>query len=643
MADINGINFNVSGSPDVQHTVAYTKNRLDNSRMQYNFTITSKIVYSGGWIGTGTGYGLNATFTVNGTSASATMKSESTKWSYGTTYTTTVSVICSSTTANATQAVTFAVTSTGTVKAGTMSNSSYTVTSAPLLYTAGTSPTAFTASPSVFEDNITLTWSGASGGTNNSIVSYRIEYIISTTTTDNTTWESSGGNPIWRTLATINSTSTSGSYQTNMSSLVNRGYYVKFRIRTQGSAGSDYYSGWKYMDNANAIRRQPYTTCVAPTIFTITPDDASTDGFNAKLTLSWSGASGGTGNSIQSYLIRYATSSDNSNWTSWSDLQTITSNATSGTISNKDFASMLTRGYYIKFAIQTQGSAGSSYYSGWKYSSTSYKRNPYTKCGEPQTITLTSSKTLEGTTLSNVFESSITVSWSGATAGANNAISKYQLEYRTSADNTSWGNWTTYSSPTTTSASISPNISRGNYIQYRVKTVGAKSGYDSDYKMSNAMRRNSLPSAISSISVTPATLEYSKGDNITISWSKPSDTDNNIYKYRVRLYPNISDMSSYKDYETTALSFDLLPNDANYMAIANNQQLRFAVKPIDVFGAESPSDTQSSIITRYDSNGISIGINGKWVNCQVYYGQNGQWVEQTAYAEIDNTWKECGL
>ena len=108
----------------------------------------------------------------------------------------------------------------------------------------------------------------------------------------------------------------------------------------------------------------------------------------------------------------------------------------------------------------------------------------------------------------------------------------------------------------------------------------------------------------------------------------------------------MSDTSTYYDYETTNTSFTLSPTDPNtqdnYESIANNQQLKFMVKPIDVFGVESSAYTQSAIITRYDINGISIGINGKWVNCQIYYGQNGQWVEQTAYAEVNDVWKECG-
>ena len=73
---------------------------------------------------------------------------------------------------------------------------------------------------------------------------------------------------------------------------------------------------------------------------------------------------------------------------------------------------------------------------------------------------------------------SVTVSWSGASAGNNNAISKYRLFYKT-------GSAPTISSYTgyfdTTSTSYAPNIltSRGTTYYFKVQTIGSVSGYDS--------------------------------------------------------------------------------------------------------------------------------------------------------------------
>ena len=109
-------------------------------------------------------------------------------------------------------------------------------------YTACTAPTSFTASPAVFEDTVTLTWSGAKGGTNNTITGYETQFAESE---DGVSW---GG---WANRGTD---ITSPAYSTP--ELV-RGHYIKYRIRTLGSAGSAYYSEWK---ESNAVQKdnEPY-------------------------------------------------------------------------------------------------------------------------------------------------------------------------------------------------------------------------------------------------------------------------------------------------------------------------------------------------------------------------------------------------
>lgn len=109
-----------------------------------------------------------------------------------------------------------------------------------------------------------------------------------------------------------------------------------------------------------------YSSAGAPTSFSCSPTltDSTT-------TLSWSGASAGTGNAIQSYEIQYCESSDGVTWGSWAALITVTSTATSGT---KGVSASATYGNYRKFRIRTRGSAGSSYYSGWKESTNTVRR-----------------------------------------------------------------------------------------------------------------------------------------------------------------------------------------------------------------------------------------------------------------------------
>lgn len=509
-------------------------------------------------------------------------------------------------------------------------------------YTKCIAPTAFTItdinpqSTSKFE--ITLSWSGASGGTSNTIASYYIWYA---TSSNNSTWES------WKEASSVTSTSTSGTKSFDMSETVGRGQYIKFRIQVRGSAGSSYYSDYV---ETSSIQRNPYTNCTAPTYVTISSDVLSNP-FDNQITIVWSEAKSGTNNAIASYLIRYSTSDDNATWSSYTDLITITSTATSGSYTI-DVSSKVTRGHYIKIAIRTQGSAGSNYYSDYMYSTT-LQRNPYTKCIAPAQITLTSEKSLNGNTFTDVFENSITMSFSDAKAGENNTIVGYSIQYRGSNDKTNWDSWKIYNTYESTETSRSYEISniadvaRGNYIQFRIATLSSQSGYDSDYAETPIMRKNSIPLNTSCVSTNLSELEYSYGDDIVISWSQPSDIDNNIYKYQVMAYTNVDGVfTNILDTEVVGennLTFTLNKDNKAYKSIKNNHQLKFAVRPIDVFGVSAETYQESSVITRYDDTGVYIGIDGKWIPCQFYVCTNGQWVEQSVGAGVNNNWLQCGI
>jgi hypothetical protein len=654
-------------------------------------------------------------------------------------------------------------------------------------YTQCVAPTTFTATPNPFEDTVTLTWSGADNGTANTISSYYIQYC---TTQDNKTWDS------WVGLKTVTSTAKSGSCTIDMSSKVLRGKNVRFRIRTQGTAGSSYYSDYKIF---SYITRQTYGKCEPPTSFVITDINAkSTTTFEVKA--SWSGAKSGDENTISSYFIQYAVSQNNSTWGDWVTLSTISSTATQGEKAF-DMTSDINRSEYVKFRIQVRGTAGASFYSDYcettnvirrnpytncvmpnvftvttdltykdeaffekmvtlnwsgassginnpisgykiycmiglssednvvqgyqlltqisstsgqgsvsidmtnlsnglidesnqliteiprKYyvkfkicttgnagndydseakiafytksnGSTTYsiQRNPYTKCLPPITITLTSEKGLDGNTYTDVYNTQIIATWSGANKGEENNITGYSVDYRISIDNQTWSDWKSYFTISTTAKSHSCNMlelgsssisADGYYAQFRIKTLGTRDGYDSDYLVSSVIRKNSKPSILSSINVHLSDLEYSYGDDITISWDKPNDIDNNIYQYNVIAYQKINDRNE-KILDTTIngvnnSTFTLNKDDTVYKSIKNNQQLKFAVKAIDVFGVSAETYQESSVITRYDDTGMRIFINGKWTPCQLYFGKSGKWVEQSLCAGLNNSWSQCGV
>ena len=652
-SSINNQDIKVTGSPDIYYNITYKASRPSNSKAKYTFTVKTSIGdHSTSWLGTG--YVLTLYITVGGVQKSVVLKEYDESWTTkGKTLSTkTVSVTCPSTTAGTNQTVTFQVINKSSAfdgTAGEIKTTSYYVTSPSLLYTDCTAPTTFTASSNNFEEEVTLKWSGAKAGTNNAIERYYIQYRKSS---DNSTWGD------WTKLVTLDSTSTSGSHKHDMSSLIARGYYVQFRIRTQGKAGSDYYSDYK---TSSSIRRNPYTKCTAPTTFTLTSDMSSTSQFDIKVAFKWSGATSGSNNAINTYLIRYRTSSDKSSWGSWKDLKTIASTKTSGSIT-VDLSSLVTRKYYVQFAIRTQGKAGSSYYSSFIYANsttssnaTSFQRNPYTKCTAPEVVMISSEADTSGEKYPTVFNNSITIMWDGAEAGENNNIKRYYIEYSTSLDGELWSNWEGLQSSnltpvgtSSTTVDVSGKVERGEYIRIQMRTEGeAGSAYYSDYVSANLIRRNSIPATPKSFDVAfPMSLEYSKGDSISLHWQSSTDKDNNIKYYQLQ-YRTSPDKKLWSNWEN--LDTEISPSSTFYQIystadlfneINNEEYVQFSICAYDVFGLISPY-AMSSIVTRYDMTGVAIGINGKWVNCQLFVGTNGSWVEQAVSAGINSKWVDA--
>lgn len=226
----------------------------------------------------------------------------------------------------------------------------------PIIISNNNPPTSVSVSPSSTSGTTaTLSWSGASAGNNNSISGYR---IFHTNSADGSSWDGT-----WE-HKDVSSTSTSGSTTVDVHSAI--GYYRKYRVATLSPHGENYGSTSSSWSNA-VLKTTATTACSAPTALSVNSTLAE-----GNVTLSWSGAGAGTANSISSYLIQYRDSSDNSNWGSWTNLQTVSSTSSSGTLS---VSPPSIRGYYRQYRIRTQGSAGSSYYSGYKTSSNTLRKN----------------------------------------------------------------------------------------------------------------------------------------------------------------------------------------------------------------------------------------------------------------------------
>jgi hypothetical protein len=350
--------------------------------------------------------------------------------------------------------------------------------------TACGAPTACSFSPTVSEGNTSVTWSGATAGTGNTITGYDLEYAESS---DGATWGE------WISAGTI--TTTASSYTSTISAPATRGYYKRVRVRTRGSAGASFYSAWKV--STNTVRKATLPT--APTSCSVSATLAE-----GNVTLSWSGAGSGSGHAIASYDIQYSDSSDNSTWGGWTALKTVTTTATSGSTS---VAPPTTRGYYRRFRIRAVSALGTSYYSPWKVSTNSVRKN--TVPTAPTSIT--ASPTPYST-------EDITLSWSGASAGTG-TIKGYQIASRTSTDNATWSAWTVLTTTTSASASgtYTPAVSRTNgvYTQFGIWTIDSFDIYSAEGISNSILCTISACTAPTSVTVAATIVE----GTTTLSWS----------------------------------------------------------------------------------------------------------------------------
>ena len=135
-----------------------------------------------------------------------------------------------------------------------------------------------------------------------------------------------------------------------------------------------------------------------------------------------------------------------------------------------------------------------------------------TACGAPTACSVSAT----------LAEGNLSLSWSGASDGAGNAITSYEIQYSDSTDNSTWGAWTALTTVATTATSsilsVSPSTTRGNYRRFRVRTRGAAGeSFYSDWTVSgNTVRRNTPPTPPSSFTAAPVIYEPA---TVTLTWS----------------------------------------------------------------------------------------------------------------------------
>jgi len=206
------------------------------------------------------------------------------------------------------------------------------------------------------------------------------------------------------------------------------------------------------------------TVATAPTSLSVNQTIAENN-----VTLSWSGAAAGINNAITGYDVEFSDSTNNSTWGAWQTLTTVSITATSGSLS---VAPPTVRGNFRRFRIRTRGAAGSSFFSGWRISSNSVRRNTWSN---PPTTVIASPEIYADET--------VTVFWSGSSQNLS-PIRGYQIASRTSTDNLTWSAWNILAviNLASTFGQFVPTVSRvpGTYTQFGVWTVDTLGSYSGE-------------------------------------------------------------------------------------------------------------------------------------------------------------------
>ena len=265
----------------------------------------------------------------------------------------------------------------------------------------------------------------------------------------------------------------------NLTLSANTTYYLYL----YGSVTDSY--GWSYCTGACTITYTTYTACGAPTSVTasgiVTP--------SGSFTVSWSGASAGTSNSITGYRVYwYVTSGGTAPTTSaYTNYTDVSSTSTSG--SKSITLSSANRGYKVVCGVVTMGAAGASYYS-------------TIKTGGSVTI-----NTLPGAPTLNKSSQTITSGASGvtvtATAGSTGDTGQTaSVYYATSTTGTK-----------TKGTSVTINPSKGSYLTYYFWTYD---GLEYSSSTSITIKRNSTPTLAVSVSSSSSYKYGSSGTSFTV-------------------------------------------------------------------------------------------------------------------------------
>ena len=385
-------------------------------------------------------------------------------------------------------------------------------------YTACSAPTAVSISPtSVLPGaNATLTYSGARSGTNNNITGYQF-------------WRSTSAGGTYSRISSLDVTGLNvsgqdGTWTRSVPASGTNGETYYYKVLAVGAA-SGYSSS---LSTVYGSVTAAVSSCTAPNQITLSASEST----GANVTLEWSGAAGGTNNSIVGYdIYRREYDAGQGTWGSWpsTPVSSITSTSSSGSVSVAVPATLSNK---YQYGVVVKGSAGSAYYSSRVASSNTVTR----------ICTLTAPSNLA---IASAESSTCVLSWTASSmTGASGQIAYSIRKNGTEVATTTGTSYTVPESITSTWGSSAVTIT----------VVASYGGYSSSASSEVSYTYSTSITGATNVAVNPTS-----GQSTTVSWTAGSRGDGGSVTYDILINDTViaSDLTStsYTISESIAASY----------------------------------------------------------------------------------------
>ena len=440
----------------------------------------------------------------------------------------------------------------------------------------------------------TLKWSGASAGTNNAITGYLV-YV---------------GDSLY---ADVGSSATSTSVPSY------GGGEHKWKVVTKGAYSNSAAS--------STVSCFTYTATSAPTSVSLA---ATTVDAGASTTLSWSGAKAGIYNAITGYHVYRATSENGA----YSVLTAVESTSTAANTTVNAPSTMGNKYYYKVYTI------GARNYNSGASSVVSLTAQTYSAPSAPTSLSLNANNVDPGAT--------VTLSWSGATAGTNNAITGYKVYRSTDQDGTYELLSTVNSTATSGNLSVTAPSETSSAFYYKIITVGTKSGFlESGYSSVIALQtKAATPTPPTTISVQGGvSWVNSATTSRTITWSGASGGDGAITGYNVyrasnrnSTYNKVAEVSTSSTSSSVALSFSE-PATTYYIRVSTVGALGESAQSASVYinYITPPQAPTNIMVSKTLSDGASVSLS--WDTAEAGYNNPaGSYTVYRSESTDGSTW-----